>query len=1646
MSVKAEQLKAEMIQRVQALAHAKLAGAKPGTGAAGAAATVAAFLKRLYANVPPADLIHRPPEDAYGAAMALWQFAQVRKPGAAKVRVYNPTLAEHGWRSDHTAVEIINDDMPFLVDSVTAELNRVNLTVRLVIHPLYAVRRDAAGRLLGLDGGAEAVSESLMRVEIEGRRAGAELDRLRVDIERVLGDVRAAVKDWRAMRAKLQEVAAAVAKAKAPAGDDPAEVAAFLQWIDDDHYTYLGFREYRIAGEGRDARLDVVEGSGLGILADPDRRVFDDRRNFGALGADIVRHVLSPQLLTLTKANRRSTVHRPVHMDTIGIKRLDAQGRVTGEWRFVGLFTSIVYSLSPRTIPLLRRKVDAVQRRAGFAPASHDAKALAHILETYPRDELFQISEDDLLDIALGVLHLQERQRIALFVRKDALERYVSCLIYVPRDRLNTDLRVRLLDIVAKAYAGSVSVFYTHMTDAPLARLHVIVRTRRGQVPAVDLAELEQRLIEAGRTWADRLRASLAEGLGEDRGLALYARYAEAFPAAYRERFAAAVAVEDIALLERARAPAGDGLALTLYRPVEAAPEELGFKIFHRGSPLALSDVLPMLERMGVRAISEMPFPVAAGDAGATVWIHDFTLSAMRKPNGEPAGEFDLGRVRGLFHDVFARVWRGEMENDGFNRLVLLAGLDARAIVVLRAYAKYLRQAAFTFSQAYIEETLANHPGLARRLADLFQARFDPDLPDAKDRATIEKGVAVEIEHALDAVANLDEDRILRRYLNLIGATLRTNHYQRDAAVDPAAQPSRGPGGSTPGAADGSPKPYLSLKLDSRAVEELPLPRPLVEVFVYSPRVEAVHLRGGRVARGGIRWSDRREDFRTEILGLMKAQMVKNAVIVPVGSKGGFVVKRPPLEGGRDAQLAEGIECYKTLMRGLLDLTDSHAPQGVRAPERVVRRDGDDPYLVVAADKGTATFSDIANSVSREYGFWLDDAFASGGSAGYDHKKMGITAKGAWESVKRHFRELGRDVQSQDFTVAGVGDMSGDVFGNGMLLSKRIRLIAAFDHRHVFLDPDPDPEKSWAERKRLFDLPRSSWADYDRKLISAGGGVYERSLKSIKLPPEARKALGIARDGVTPAELMKAILTAPVDLLWFGGIGTYVKAKDETNAEVGDRANDALRVDAASLRAKAIGEGANLGVTQRGRVEFALKGGRNNTDAVDNSAGVDCSDHEVNIKILLGGVCAEGDMTAKQRDRLLAAMTDEVGRLVLRDNYEQTQALSVAEQQGAAAVDQHMLTMRELERQGRLDRAIEFLPDDETLSQRQAHGLGLTRPELAVLLAYAKMALYDALLDSDLPDDPALEAELLGYFPKALQEKYPGQIARHRLRREIVATVVTNGMVNRVGSAFVAQIAADTGRPPADIARAYLAAGRILGLDALWAEVEALDGKAKAEAQYALFREIARVAEGAARWLLQAAPGTPALGETVGRFAPGVKTVLASLDALLSPEGREEWARACAGFAAKGAPRDLAGRVAALETAAAGLDFVRIAEPARRDVAEVGRVYFAIGARLGLDWLRAQAQAAMAGGRWSKLAFRSLIDEIEAIQAGLTAAVLAEAPAGGDPGAAIDSWAAKRLAPAKRARDVIADIRATGRVDLAMLAVAARQLRALAEG
>ncbi|MFQ5775087.1 MAG: NAD-glutamate dehydrogenase [Kiloniellaceae bacterium] len=1611
MAVKAEQLKDELIDRVAERAHERLEAER--------AAAAERFLRQFYAHVPPDDIVNENPENLYGAALALWSFGQKRRPGGAKIRVYNPRPEEQGWKSSHTIVEIINDDMPFLVDSVTAELTRLGVEVHLVIHPIIRVARDAKGKLLALDAfgeaGEDAGGESFMHVQIS-EQPPERHEEIRKGLQAVLRDVRFAVEDWQRMRGRLRDIVAELEKSPPPLpAEEIAEGLAFLKWIDDDHFTYLGYREYRFEGEGEAAVARVLPDSGLGILRDEDVPVFEALRNLGSLPADVRDFVKQPELLRCTKANRRATVHRPVHMDTVAIKCFDAAGRVIGERLFLGLFTSVAYSRSPRSIPLLRQKIDRVAGRAGFAPNSHDGKALMHILETYPRDELFQITEDELYDTAMGVLHLQERQRIALFARRDPFERFVSCLVYVPRDRYDTALRLRFQDILAKAYGGSIAAFATHLTDDALARLHIIVKTTRGEVPEVDVEDLERKLVESGRSWADRLQQALIEDRGEERGLRLLRRYARAFPASYCDHFNEQTAVFDIARIEDALAT-GE-IAMNLYRPIEAEEDELRFKIYLAGDPVPLSDILPMLENMGLKVISEIPYDVRPVGVEGPVWIHDF---AMRT---EDRATVDLGAVKDAFHEAFAKVWHGEIDNDGFNKLVLRAGLRAREVLVLRAYCKFLRQAAIPFSQAYMEQTMANNAGIARRLVDLFRARFVPGGAGAVGGEAAAKALVAEVEEALDAVTNLDEDRIIRRFLNCVECTLRTNFAQK--------------GG------DGAPKPYLAFKFDSQKLDELPLPRPFREIFVYSPRVEGVHLRFGMVARGGLRWSDRREDFRTEILGLVKAQQVKNAVIVPVGSKGGFVVKRPPPEGGREALLAEGIACYRMLISGLLDLTDNLKGGQVVPPPEVVRHDGDDPYLVVAADKGTATFSDIANEVSASYGFWLDDAFASGGSAGYDHKMMGITARGAWESVKRHFREIGKDIQAQDFTVVGCGDMSGDVFGNGMLLSKHIKLIGAFNHLHVFVDPDPDPEASWAERKRLFDQPRSAWSDYKATLISKGGGVFERKAKSIKVTAQMKRLFGLTRDQVTPSELIRAMLTADVELLWFGGIGTYVKASHESHADVGDRANDALRVNAPELRCKVIGEGANLGMTQRARIEYALRGGRLNTDSIDNSAGVDCSDHEVNIKILLGDIEAAGDMTRKQRNQLLERMTDEVAELVLRDNYLQTQSISVTSTVGAHLLDRMARYMRLLEKSGRLDRAIEFLPDDELIAERLAKGIGLTRPELAVLLSYAKITLYDELLSSDLPDDPYTGQDLLRYFPQPLRERYAEPITRHRLRREIIATVVTNDIVNRLGITFVHEVKENTGMSSAEVARAYTISREVFGMRELFAQIEALDNQVPAALQAAMLIECGRLIERGTVWFLREMAQPLDIQREVDAYREDVARLADDLEDLLSDSDRAAVAEQTASYAGRGVPAALARRAASLSLLSPACDIVRIAQGAGLPVLDVGKAYFAIGARFGFDWLRRAAGHLPSDSAWDKLAVTAIVDDLYGHQSELTSRVVNGAKDLSAPAGVIDVWAETRRPLVARTEQLLAELRSAGTPDLAMLAVANRQLRAM---
>ena len=1576
-------------------------------------ATVERLVRQIYAGVAPEDLVGHSAENLYGAALGLWRFASKRRPRTAKIRVYNPNFEEHGWQSTHTIVEIVNDDMPFLVDSVTADLNRHDLTVHLLIHPILGVRRDSAGRLIDVldseETAEDRLGESILHIEVSQQAGQERLDAIRDSLARVLTSVRAAVEDWRAMMAKLDEIIGELESAPPKLPDDHIpENVAFLQWMRADNFTFLGFREYRLEHKGSKDYLRLIEDSGLGLLREisPQSRA----RSEQPLSAHASRFGRRRELLIITKTNTRSTVHRPVYMDYIGIRRFDAKGRVVGERRFIGLFTSAAYNRNAAEIPLLRRKVAQAMARSHFPPGSHNAKALLNILETYPRDELFQIGIDDLLEFAHGILHLEERQRIRLFVRRDDYARFFSCLVYVPRERYNTGLREHMASILVEALGGASVEFTAQVSEAVMARLHFIVHVPSGVLPEVDVEDIEQRLVGASRLWRDDLRDACIERWGEARGMALFHRYHHAFPAAYHEDFGAQMAASDIAKIEDLAA--GAPLGMNLYNRIDAPEGLLHFKVYHPGVPVPLSDILPMLEHMGLKVIEENPYRIAPeGTDHAAYWIHDFSMTSRDH------AEIEVTRARARFQDAFARIWAGEVENDGFNALVLGAGLEWREVIILRAYCKYLRQTGVTFSQHYMEATLGRNGHLAHLLVDLFRARLDP-AESAREKKI--KAIEGRIAEGLDAVANLDEDRIIRRFRNLVRATLRTNYYQTGA--------------------DGKAKPALAVKLDSHQVDELPAPRPWVEVFVYSPHTEAIHLRGGKVARGGIRWSDRLEDFRTEVLGLMKAQTVKNAVIVPVGAKGGFVVKRPPAE--REALAAEVVACYRTLISGLLDITDNLVGGKVVPPAQVVRHDADDPYLVVAADKGTATFSDIANAISAEYGFWLGDAFASGGSTGYDHKKMAITARGAWESVKRHFREIGLDTQATDFTVVGIGDMSGDVFGNGMLMSPHIRLIGAFNHLHVFFDPDPDAARSFRERQRLFALPRSSWSDYDAKLIAKGGGVFDRKAKAIAVTPQMKKTLGLRADRVTPNELIRALLKAPVDLLWNGGIGTYVKAHDESNAEVGDRANDGVRIDATALRCKVVGEGGNLGFTQRGRVACALAGIRLNTDAIDNSAGVDCSDHEVNIKILLDSVVGAGDMTIKQRNALLAEMTDEVARLVLLDNYRQTQAISVDTAQAPALLGAQAHLIRTLEWAGKLDRAIEGLPDDETLGERQKAGIGLTRPEDAVLLAYAKMALYDELLDSALPEDPQLERDLMRYFPTTLQKRCKTAIRGHRLRREIIATSVTNSMVNRVGPTFVNQILEETAFAASEIARAYTVTRDAFDLRAVWSSIEALDNRVPTAVQIDMLIEAGRLVSRCTLWLLRNQPRPLDISAAISRFTPGIQALAARLDESLSHHHRTALEHRAKRFTGRGVPEEAARRLASLDPLASALDIVQAAERCDLEVAEVGRVYFQVGERLGLDWLRASADRVTAESYWQRQALSALVDDLYGQQRAITAAVLDTARGAVD--GAVERWIGAHDAMVARNQQLIDDLRKADGIDLAMLTVADRQVRTLA--
>jgi glutamate dehydrogenase len=1571
-----------------------------------------AFVRAYYRGVDEDDLRTSTPEALAAAAVGHLSLGLRRRPGEPLVRVFEPDADKDGWTSDRTIVEVVTDDMPFLVDSLVMVLNACGVAVHLMVHPVLRTRRDGRGRLQQIldqeETDPRSIVESWQHIEVDPIGSREKLEEVRQRILEVLGDVRVSVADWARMRNRALTIARELPQVRIPLPRAEVEEArAFLEWLADNHFTFLGYREYQLErGRGSD-RLVAVKGTGLGLLRTGRGR---PRPQPTELKGELQRRAREVSILTVTKANSISPVHRATYLDYVGVKTFDARGSVVGEKRFIGLFTSSTYATHPSEIPMLRHKVRKVIDHIGVSPVSHDGKALTHVLDTFPRDELFQSSVAELDRIARGIVNLYERRRVRLFVRRDPFQRFFSCLLFVPRDRYNTQARGRIEQILREELGGSGLETQVQISDSNLARLHTLVRTEAGSEARADVERIERRITAALRTWSDRLRHELQAHFAPERAFELARDFGEAFPAAYEEEVPAGAAIPDIEeLLSLPEGQSAVGLQLR-----SGAGKALHLRLYRRGEPLAMSDLLPLLENFDLRVHNERPYRVKVRGA-AECWIQDLEITHAGGAQLDPA------IVGPRFEQAFFAVWNGRAESDGFNRLVTSAGLDWRQAMVLRAVCRYLLQTGLPFSQRYMESVLARQPALAGRLAWLFEARFDPDLAMTTRDSQL-KALERDIDEALDAVTSPDDDRILRAFRSVMLAALRTNHYQRDAA--------------------GQPKYYLSIKLDPQRLPELPKPRPMFEIWVYSPRVEGVHLRMGMVARGGLRWSDRREDFRTEILGLMKAQNVKNTLIVPVGAKGGFVPKRSPA-GGRDEVQREGVECYRLFIRGLLDLTDNYVGNNLKPPARTVRHDGDDPYLVVAADKGTATFSDVANALSAEYGFWLGDAFASGGSAGYDHKKMGITARGAWECVKRHFRELGIDIQAQDFRVAGIGDMAGDVFGNGMLLSRHIQLVAAFNHQHIFLDPDPDAEKSYRERERLFHLPRSSWTDYDRRLISKGGGIYARDAKDIALSPQARTLLGLEATRATPNDVIRAILKLPIDLLWNGGIGTYVKSSREVNSAVGDRSNDAVRVDGRELRCHVIGEGGNLGVSQLGRIEYALNGGRLNTDFVDNSGGVDCSDHEVNIKILLDVAERRTRLTRNERNKLLAAMTEDVAALVLRDNYLQSLAISLQSARAAERLGEHAHLMRSLELDGVLDRALEFLPDAEEIEERRRAGRGLTRPELAMVLSYSKIALNQELVRSDVPEDPYLGRELDRYFPEQIGRRYARLLGEHRLKREIIATATTNSIVNRMGPAFVVRTTQDTGADAAAVARAYTIAREIYDARTLWQDVEKLDNRVAAEAQYAAIQEAIQLIRHVTHWLLQRYPKDLGIERQVKRLQPGIEAFARSAHEHLRGLDREAFIERMTALTTAGVPNDLARRVAICPIMKCAPDVVELSQAENLSVDAALRAYFTVGSGLGLDWLRGRIEALEVSGHWQSVARMSLREGLYQAHRELTQRMLREARSR-DPNAAFAQWQSVHEEQLSHLKSIVGDLRTqVPALDFASLSVALQAARRL---
>ncbi|MEZ9395336.1 NAD-glutamate dehydrogenase [Vibrio splendidus] len=1575
---------------------------------------VTQLAQHLFSNVSHDDLTQRNESDLYGAVVSLWHHINEKKAGEISVRVFNPTVSHQGWQSTHTIVEIVVPDSPFLVDSVKMALTRLDLSSHLMLHNPTQISRSDKGSVVGVSNN-EGAFQSLFHIEVDRLSSKSEMAALKTELLDIFTDTDLVVNDWLKMVERLEEVTNQVEKQKENIPVDGQrfdETLAFLRWLGEHNFTFMGYKEYDLVSVNGDTELQPTKEQGLGLFANSDRvrnvklSEFSDSARLEAK---------KPYVLIVTKGNTASRIHRPAYNDYIGIKKFDKNGKVIGEHRFTGLYTSAVYNQTVETIPLVREKVERILDASGYRKGSYSYKALHNILENYPRDELLQAREEELLEVGTGVVQMQDRDLLRLFVRKDPFGRFFSCMVYVTKDRYNTELRRQTQRILKQYFGCEEEVeFTTYFSESPLARTHYIVRVDNNNMD-VDVKTIEQNLMEVSSTWDDRLSESIVANFGESKGLPLSKEYMRAFPRSYKEDMMPGSAVADI---ERLEALSEDNkLGMLFYRPQEEAADSKAVRLklfYHSDEPIHLSDVMPMLENFGLRVIGESPYEVRKTN-GVTYWILDFSM--LHKSDKT----IDLREARDLFQQAFAAIWAGELDSDGFNRLVLGAGLSGREISILRAYARYMRQVGFPFSQQYIEDTLSHYPDLAKGLVSLFGKRFDPKL---KGSVKGQQDLIKKITEQLDHVESLDDDRIIRRYMEMITATLRTNYYQLDD--------------------NKQSKPWLALKMRPSEIPDIPAPVPAFEIFVYAPDIEGVHLRGGKVARGGLRWSDRQEDFRTEILGLVKAQQVKNTVIVPVGAKGGFVCKRQHMMSGRDEIFAEGQRCYKRFIRALLDVSDNIIEGEVIPPKSVVRHDEDDPYLVVAADKGTATFSDLANSVSDEYNFWLGDAFASGGSNGYDHKAMGITAKGGWESVKRHFREMGINCQTTDFTAIGVGDMAGDVFGNGMLLSKHIRMQAAFNHMHIFIDPNPESASSWVERERLFNLPRSSWEDYNKDLISQGGGIFSRRAKSIPLTPEIQKMLGTKKASMAPNDLIKAILSMQVDLLWNGGIGTYVKSSNETHTDVGDRANDVLRIDGRDLKAKVVGEGGNLGMTQLGRIEYALTGGRVNTDFVDNVGGVDCSDNEVNIKIFLNGLVSNGDLTVKQRNQVLESMEDEVGEIVLDDAYCQAESISVTEHQGVGLVKEQIRFIHTMEKAGYLDRGLEYIPDDETLLEREKQGQGLTRPELSVLVAYGKMVLKEDLVSDDIANDEFHAQQLMQYFPTALRRNYSQHMDNHPLRSEIIATALANQMVNEMGCNFVTRLQEETGANIVDIANAYAASREIYGLGKVLKSIRELDNVSSSEAQYELIYHVRRTLRRLARWLLRNRTGKQSVKALIELYQGDVLTITEKLDENLVASEVEEHNAMAQVWIDQGVNAELANSVARLSSLYSALDISTVARETGKTVQQTSKLYFNLGDRLSLHWFLKQINGQAVDNNWQALARAAFREDLDWQQRQLTGQVLNCGCASDiDVIKALDDWMESNSVSLHRWESILNEFKVGSVHEFAKFSVALRELMLL---